>query len=286
MKMKKLLMITLALVMAIPAAMPVRAAENQYYLVEGYVTPDGGGELTRIELVDDVTTVEVTPGTEYAIRATGGDGSVTGNYAFGVSFETAPDLPFAQLDEARFAVLVPSGEACEFDLMDRQGRVISNSHIDFSRQEITLFDAEETGEGFELRWDVACENVSVLDFDIYAVSQLSGEKNVLAYRYEEWELFVPYDWLEPDDIVVFVLKSNDGASTLTAESDAFTTPAGESKDIFDDEAWELGDLPEADDDVEWYWYLLFLFLFVLLPAGLIVLAVVLLKKRKKRKLSN
>ena len=285
--MKKILVIALALVLAISPAMLAMAAENQYYLVEGYVTPDGGGKIVRIELVDGVAAVETTPGTEYAIGAIGGEDRLIGNTAFGVSFETAPDLPTAQLDEARFAVLVPYGEEiAELTLVDRQARVLSSAYVFAHQQEITSFDVEETDEGFALTWDVACDDPSRLDFDIYAVSQLTGEKNVLAYHFEEWELTVPYDWLEPGDTVVFVLKSNDGAGTLTAESESFNTPAGESKDILDDEAWELGDLPEEDNDVEWYWYLFFLFLFVLLPAGIIVLVVVLLKKRKKRKLSK
>ena len=287
MKMKKILMIALALVLSVSPAMFAKAAENQYYLVEGYVTPEGGGEITRTELADDIATVEVTPGTEYAISVNDGEGGLIGNYAFGISFETAPDLPAEQLDQARFAVLVPYGdEIDEFNLVDRKGRVISSAYVVARQEGITAFDVEDTGSGFVLRWAVACEDFSYLDFDIYAVSQLTGERNVLAYRMEEWELSVPYDWLEPDDVVVFVFKSNDGSSTLTAQSEMFSTPAGESRDILDDEAWEGGRSNETEEGSDWYIYLILIFLFVLLPAGLIVLVIMLLKKRKKRKLSN
>jgi len=285
--MKKIFVIALTLVLSISPVVLAKAAENQYYLVEGYVTPDGGGEITRIELVDDVAAVKVTPGTEYAISTCDSGGAVTGNTAFGVSFETAPDLPFAQLDQARFAVLVPySEEISEFKLVDRQGRTLSSAAIVTRQEAITAFDVEDTGSGFVLRWAVACEDFSVLEFDIYAVSQLSGEKNVLAYHFEEWELAVPYDWLEPDDTIIFVLKSNDGRSTLTAESESFNTPPGESKDILDDEAWEGEWSNEEEEDSEWYIYLILIFLFVLLPVAFIVLVIVLVKKRKKRKLAK
>ena len=285
--MKKLLIIALAFVIAIAPAVFAKAAENQYYLVEGYVTPGGGGEITRIELVDDVAAVEVTPGTDYAISLSGEEGVIIANYPFGVSFETAPDLPFAQLDEARFAVLVPyDGATDEFNLVNRAGKVISSAYAFAWQQEIISFDVEETDTGFTLRWEVYYEAPSPLDFDVYAVSEITGEKNVLAYRTAERELTIPYDWLEPGDTVVFVLKSNDGSSTLTAESEAFNTPAGEAKDILDDEAWEGEWQYEAEDDLEWYWYLIIIFFLVLLPVGLIVLLVVFLKKRKKRKLSK
>ncbi|MCL2495011.1 MAG: hypothetical protein FWE98_05070 [Oscillospiraceae bacterium] len=291
--MKKLLTLTLALalVLSFSPALFASAADNQhYFLVEGYVTPDGGGEIVRIELVDDILIVKSTPGTEYAISAiNGGRGAyreAIANYPFGVSFETAPDLPFAQLDEARFAVLVPLvGVIFEFDLVDRAGRVISNAQVYAREGEVSL-DVRETEAGFELRWDDNSADPSLLDFDVYALSEITGEKNVLAYRTQEWELFVPYEWLEPDDLVVFVLKCNDGTSTLTAESEAFYTPAGEAKDILDDEAWEPGDLPEEDDIPDWLVNLFLIFLFLVLPAGLIVLLVVFLKKRKRKKLAQ
>jgi len=284
--MKKLLIFSLALVLVFSMAVLASAAENQYYLVEGYVTPDGKGEITRIELVDDVTSVKVTPGTDYAISAIGEEAVVIANHAFGVSFETAPDLPFAQLDEARFAVLVPySDDFGALVLVDRQGRTLS-SRVLLEREGEVSLDVRETEAGYELSWDYDSVDPSRLDFDVYAISQLTGEKNVLAYRMEETALSVPYDWLEPDDTIVFVLKSNDGSSTLTAESEGFNTPAGEAKDILDDEAWEGEWSNEEEEDVEWYWYLILIFLFVLLPAGVIVLVIVLVKKRKKRKLAK
>jgi len=152
---KKTLAIALALVLAISPVMIAQAAENQYYLVEGYVTPGGAGDITRIELVDDVATVKVTPGTDYAISAMGEEGVAIANYPFGVSFETAPDLPAAQLDEARFAVLVPHSDYIgAFMLVDRQGRVLASMAIIAHQEAITAFEVEDTGEGFALAWDV------------------------------------------------------------------------------------------------------------------------------------
>jgi hypothetical protein len=285
--MKKILAFALTLLLAIVPAVFAQAAENQYYLVEGYVTPGGKGEITRVELVDDVAAVSVTPGTEYAISACDSGGAVTGNTAFGVSFETAPDLPAARLDEARFAVLVPYNEEIgELMLVDRQDRTLSSRGL-LAREGEASLDVRETEAGYELAWNDNSADPSLLDFDVYAVSEITGEKNVLAYRMAEMELSVPYDWLEPDDTIIFVLKSNDGRSTLSAESEGFNTPPGEPKDILDDEAWEGEWSNEAEeDDLEWYWWLIVIFLFVLLPAGLVVLIVVLVKKRKKRKLSK
>ena len=289
--MKKIAAIALALALLalltllVSPALLAGAAENQYYLVEGFVTPEGAGEITRVERVDGVITVETTPGTEYAVAANDGAGALLGSCAFGVSFEPPPDLPEATLDEARFAVLIPYSEAIgEFTLVDRQAKILSSVRVNAAQGEIALFEVGETGEGFALRWEAEAGNAA-LDYDVYAVSRITGEKNVLAYRAAESELFVPYGWLDPDDTIVFVLQCNDGSSTLTAESEAFSTPSGEAKDILDDEAWEGQgeEAEEAEEDPEWYWYLIVLFLFVVLPVGVIVLIIVLVKKRKKGK---
>ena len=109
----------------------------------------------------------------------------------------------------------------------------------------------------------------MLEYDVLTVSQDSGDSNVLAYRTGETSLFVPYDWLDPNDTISFVLKSNDSRKTLTAVSDEFVTPDGDKKDIID-----------GDGGLSWQ-YIIVIAAVIIVIAAITIIVIVVIRKNKK-----
>ena len=119
----------------------------------------------------------------------------------------------------------------------------------------------------------------MIEYDVLTVSRESGDSNVLAYRTGETTLFVPYDWLDPNDTVVFILKSNDSRKTLTAVSGEFYTPDGEEKIIADnDEEW-IDFKP--DNSGNSFWLYIALAIAVIIIVALVVVVIIVIRKKKK-----
>ena len=283
--MKKIIF-TLALILVfLLSGISVSAADNRYYMVEGRIYADGSGEITRSGIVEKSGAVRSGTGREYALLALNA-GDILYSVALDVSFRSSSDVNAPPSEYAEFIGMIPYDiRIHNFELVDSDfAEICWHSIYEPYQTGIVYFDVEKTDGGFSMEWGVVITDISYADlltFDIIAVSQKTGEKNILAYRTTDTYLEIPYAWLDPNDTFTFMLESNDTVTTLFAESAAFNTPGGESKTIT--EEWsEIGANEWEDVWIDWE-YLLEILPFILIPvAGVIILVIVIMIMRKKK----
>jgi hypothetical protein len=219
------------------------AAEGKYYMVDGRVYADGSAEIARVDVAEGVFVVQTLEPGEYALAGLNADYYGISLTPLAVSFEPAADAGGGRSEYAEFFGLIPyDEEIVAFAVVNGEADVlaIADIAVESAQSEIAWFDVAETDGGYDLVWEVLLADdggADRLEYDVMAVSQDSGESNMLAYRTRETSLFVPFDWLEPNDTVVFTLRSNDSRTTLSASSEIFFTPDGKAKIVSDDEEW-------------------------------------------------
>jgi len=251
-KISKILTISIILTLVILfSVFTVFAADTKYYMVEGRIYSDGRGEISRIGTVESSGGIKSGAGREYAVVAVDYDGNNLYSTALDINFKSSSDVGVPLSKYCEFIAMLPYDQNIVWlYLVDSE-----YNELDYSspytniQDEIKYFTVEETGAGFNIKWDVSVWDDSYfeyLDYNVIAVSQKTGEKNVLAYRTTENHLELPYDWLDPNDTVKFMLESNDTFSTLVAESEAFGTPDGDDKSFVED--WY------ENDDYHYYVY--------------------------------
>jgi len=287
----KRLIIILVMLILIPG-ISVSAA-NKYYMVEGRIYFDGFAEINRIGIVEHEGMVKSGVGQDYAVSAVNVFDGALYTTAIDVNFKSSSDVNAPPAEYAEFSALIPyDEEIAGFYLFDSDYNMLDWGSPHNSVQiEIDYFNVKQTDYGFLMDWDVTLEDDSYaqyLNFGVVAVSQKTGERNVLAYRTAEKSLNVPNDWLDPNDDIIFILESNDKYSTLFYASDVFSTPDGEAKTITED--WsEIGaDYLNEWEDVWIDWdYVLELLPFILIPvAGIIILVIIIIMRKRKKKSKN
>ena len=236
-------------------------AEQEFFLVEGIVYADGytgvtgrTALITNVQVIDAPRQIEQRFASEYAVTAENDIGDIVAIANISVSFAPATDSGNDAPTYAAYAVLIPYDPAIEeFNLYNSKGEWLDYYELKPFLHSIDYFDIEETDTGYALSWDVLLEEVDddflgdmLVTYDVMAV-QVSGEKNVLAYRSEEQSLTVPYEHLDPNDTIVFRLLAYDGAIRLEELSDEYTTPDG-AADAAQDEEWyeKNGDSSEEE----------------------------------------
>ena len=227
------------------AAEPENNYYNEYYMVDGRIYDEFSAIINRVEHVDNISSVKTKAGEEYLLKSYDIYDYEISSTVISVNFELGADAGGGISEYAEFCVLVPYDESIEYFILYNSGYYpIAEAYLFESVQyeiEYFIIDEDETDGGYNLEWSVDLydyDSEYMLEYDVMTISQKTGESNVLAYRIKEKSLFVPYDWLEPNDTVVFILKSNDSRITLTETSSEYTTPDGEVKNI-------------ADSDKEW-----------------------------------
>lgn len=301
-----ILMFTIAFILV--PCFSASAAGEEYYLVSGRIYNDGSGEIDRVDRVDGITSVRTQAGEEYALFACNEDGHEIYMTPIAVNFELDPRAGGGYSEYSEFAALIPyDSRITSFILYNDLFYELDAAYTDEGAQmEIAYFTAEETDGGYMLRWSVELydeDDSYLIEYDVIAMSRSTGESNVLAYRTQDTSLFVPYDWLEPNDTVVFMLKSNDSRTTLTEVSGVFDTPDGEERTIGDaDTQWpdegpsyedpdysDYGDSADDEDygeddkkmsDKEFYTIIAVIASVVVTIPAIIIIIVVARKKKK------
>lgn len=266
------------------------AAEGEkYYMIEGTVYAQGDqAVIDRVEIVDGISTVVYGGRNDYALCGYDSEYNLIGIVNLDVRFEGISDGGGQPAEYAAFVALMPYDERIvELEVLDVSGMVLGFAFVYPKQSEILFFDVEETDSGFELQWNTEVYDdkyANDVDYDVMAVSQISGEKIMLAYRIKEKSLTIPYEWLDPNDTIVFMLVSNDSGSTITETSGEYDTPDGDSKFIEDmDSSFFDSEDEDADERLT---NIIFTILFVLeifLAVGVIVVIVLFIKKKIKKK---
>ena len=266
------------------------AAEGgKYYMIEGTVYAHGDqADIDRIEIVDGVSSVVYGGRNEYALCGYDLEYNLIGIVNLDVRFEGISDGGGEPAEYAAFVALMPYDERIvALAVVDASDMLLGYASVTPKQLLISFFDVEETDSGFELQWNTEVYDdkyANDVDYDVMAVSQISGEKIMLAYRIKENSLTIPYEWLDPNDTIVFMLVSNDSGSTITETSGEYDTPDGESKFI-EDMDLSSSDY-EDDEDDELLTNIIFTVLTVLeilLAVGVIVVIVLFIKKKSKKK---
>jgi hypothetical protein len=232
-----ILALTLALSISISLSVVVSAERKDYYIVSGTIYDDGTAYIESAEIVLGIEDAAGNGGYDYVIIAEDYDYNVIDSKSFSVKFTGYPD-GIGTVSEVPFTVLIPYNEAIvNFSLYDSSDMRLwdfeINNSIDVSEYNITQNDY-----GFSLSWS----GDEGLTYDVTAVSQISGLRSVLLYKSEDSSLEIPFEWLEPNDIVTFELAAYSGNGTAIFNSDSFDTPDGEAA-VFGDadgEEWAEG----------------------------------------------
>lgn len=246
MKKKLFGFLTAFLLLCLCAVISAFAAYNEYYLVDGRVYSDGSAEINRVDIVENVSAVTSPHGDadSYVLAAIDEDYEIIEMSVLSVNFELSADAGGEYSEYSEFSALISyDAEIYAFVIIDGDYEILAEAYIDeVVQSEILYFNVEEGDGSYNLEWEVELyddEYAYLLEYDVMTVSKESGDINVLAYRTDETSLFVPYGWLEPNDTVVFTLKSNDARTTLTALSKEISTPYGAEKIVADNDAeWE------------------------------------------------
>ena len=287
---KLILIIIVAFTLGVCMSINIFAQESEYYMIDGKIYRDGSAEINRIDRVDGISSVKTKAGETYALVAFDKYDREIDIVALSVNFELNADMGGGFSEYSEFCALIPyNDKIVSFILFGSRYEILAEAYLDESVQvEIEHFIVEETNGGYKLDWRVKLNDYNyahMIEYDVLTVSQNSGDSNVLAYRSKETSLFVPYDWLDPNDTVVFILKSNDSRKTLTAISGEFSTPYGEEKNVEDDEKWDddyersyYYNSYNSGGDFPWLYIALGIAAFIII--ALVILLIIIVKKRK------
>jgi hypothetical protein len=209
-------------------AFAVSAEGDNYYAVSGIIYDDGEGIIERVEIVFDVEDSAQNGGSDYVIIAEDYDYNMISSKAFSVKFSGYPD-GIGEVSAVPFTVLIPyDDEIYNFSLRNSYEQILFGIVID-NNIDVSDFEVTENEDSFSLSWSGA----DYLTYDVTAVSEESGQRTVLLFRSEETSLEVPFEWVEPNDTVVFELTAQNGNGTSVFYSDSFDTPEGEAAIIAD-----------------------------------------------------
>lgn len=287
MKKKLFGFMTAFLLLCLCAVIPAFAAGNEYYLVDGRVYSDGTAEINRVDIVENVPTVNLPQGDadSYVLAALNEDYEIIEMFVLGVNFELSADAGGGYSEYSEFSALIPyDSQIYAFFIIDGDYEILAEAYLEEAVQsEILYFNVEESDGGYNLEWAVELyddDYAYLLEYDVMTVSKESGETNLLAYRTDETNLFVPYGWLDPNDTVVFTLKSNDSRTTLTAVSEEISTPAGDEKIIADNDT-EWGEIYGGGEDENSALLYIVIAAAAVIVISITVIVIVFVKKKKK-----
>jgi hypothetical protein len=230
---KNIASLILAIAVIVSLSVTVSAAGYSYYAVSGIIYDDGTGIIERAEIVDGVEEAEGSGGSDYVIVAEDYDYNKLDSKAFSVKFTGYPD-GIGDVTAVPCTVLIPYKDAIySFSLRNVSNEILSEIEID-NTIDVSDFEVNQSDDGVTLSWNGA----EGLTYDVTAVSQNTGQRFVLMYRSDETKLEIPYEWLEPNDSVVFELAAQSGNGTLTLVSESFDTPEGTAAIIADTDGGE------------------------------------------------
>jgi hypothetical protein len=168
-----------------------------------------------------------------------------------VKFSGYPD-GIGTVSEVPFSVLIPYNEAIvNFSLYDSSNMRLWDLEVD-NAVDVSGFSVTENEYGFNLSWSGA----EGLTYDVTAISEISGLRSVLLFRSENTYIDIPFEWLEPNDTIIFELSAYSGNGTSITLSESFVTPDGAAALIGDADGDEWGyeydysDYPDGDLDPE------------------------------------
>ncbi|MDR0963942.1 MAG: hypothetical protein LBM60_04925 [Clostridium sp.] len=264
--------------------------DESYYMVSGVIHEDGTGVLERIELISDIPIHTGLGGMEYAVLGCDDSYSTIRSVSFGVNHTSVADGN-ATLTSVPFTILVPyADEITNFSLVNADNMELSWLQLSFDTISIDSFDINQTDDGFDLTWSVSA--AYTVTCDVTAVSVLTGERNVVAYRITDTELAVSNDWLDPNDRVIFELRVNDGTETAYMLSNEYTTADGIVADLNDAEDYGNdylygnenadGDHSNTNGALSNMVYIVLIIMSGLVVLGIIAAVVIVLVVRSKR----
>jgi hypothetical protein len=238
-KIKKAASVILAITMIFSLSVAVSAADltkRSYYAVSGIIYDDGSGAIERAEIVDGIEDAAQGSGEDYAIVAEDYDFNTIDTKAFSVKFSGYPD-GIGTVSAVPFTLLIPySDEIYSFSLRNSTNEILSEIEIN-NAIDVSDFAVKQNNDSYSLSWSGA----EGLTYDITAVSQKTGMRTVLMYRSDETKIEIPFEWLEPNDTVVFELASQSGNGTAVLSSESFATPDGTAAVIADADGEEWGE---------------------------------------------
>jgi hypothetical protein len=230
---KKAASLFLTLMTIFSLSVAAQAAGYSYYAVTGIIYDDGTGVIERAEIVDGVEDAAGSGGNDYVIVAEDYEYNTLDTKAFSVKFTGYPD-GIGDVSAVPFTALIPyRDEIYSFSLRNVSNEILSEIEIN-NAIDVSDFTVKKNSDSFTLKWNGA----DGLTYDVIAVSENTGLRSVLMYRSGEKELEIPFDWLEPNDSIVFELGAQSGNGTTILVSESFSTPEGAAAIIADADGGE------------------------------------------------